>query len=337
VLGVFSSGGFLNKVGVTTQNISGATNATSSLSIDATKFLIQGGDTKNLSLFASGHKYMMEVSSYGGTQHFSDIVLGTTVRKTAAGIAHVFTNKYGIYMVPVKDGVNVTNAYTIYSEGTQDTAYLAGHARIGGNARIAKVGVNINPGSIGTAVFGAQATNSTGAFFRFFNTAGGTRFAFDLVSDDGRFDMFDNNGLPKVRFQGNGLSYINAGNVGINTETPAARLHVSGTGKYDSTLTTAGNRVAIVQVTAALTLNDKQEYVFGDASGGSFNVTLPTASGRDGQRYTIKKTDASANVVTVNTTSSQSIDGNATYALSAQWKLVTVVSNGSNWLIVAQN
>ena len=44
-----------------------------------------------------------------------------------------------------------------------------------------------------------------------------------------------------------------------------------------------------------------------------------------------------ANAVTVGTTSSQTIDGAATYALSAQYKYVKVVSDGSHWIIVGNN
>ena len=45
----------------------------------------------------------------------------------------------------------------------------------------------------------------------------------------------------------------------------------------------------------------------------------------------LKKTDSSANVVTVGTTNSQSIDGAATQALSTQYANIDVVSDGSNW------
>ncbi len=48
------------------------------------------------------------------------------------------------------------------------------------------------------------------------------------------------------------------------------------------------------------------------------------------------KIDASANAVTVNTTSSQTIDGAATKTLGARWSAIVAVSDGANWQIVNQ-
>lgn len=74
-----------------------------------------------------------------------------------------------------------------------------------------------------------------------------------------------------------------------------------------------------------------------NGTGGAFTATLPTAVGKQGKRYTIKRTNSGSNAVTVGTTSSQTIDGSTTYSLSAQWKYVVVESDGSNWEIVGNN
>jgi len=58
---------------------------------------------------------------------------------------------------------------------------------------------------------------------------------------------------------------------------------------------------------------------------------------KDGQTFTIKKIDASGNAVTLGTTSSQTIDGSTTFSLPTQYKYVTVVSDGANWIIVGGN
>jgi hypothetical protein len=127
------------------------------------------------------------------------------------------------------------------------------------------------------------------------------------------------------------------GAVGINVTSPAAKFHVNGTGRFDSTLTTTGVKAGYRNVTSGVTLTELDEYVFGNATSTSFNITLPTAVGADGQRYTIKKIDASANSVSVITSSSQTIDGASSVSLSSQWDYVTVIANGGNWLIVARN
>lgn len=71
-----------------------------------------------------------------------------------------------------------------------------------------------------------------------------------------------------------------------------------------------------------------------DATSAGFTATLPTAVGHEGQTYTFKKIDSSANVVTIATTSSQTIDGVTTQALSTQYESITLVSNNANWFII---
>lgn len=67
-------------------------------------------------------------------------------------------------------------------------------------------------------------------------------------------------------------------------------------------------------------------------SGSAFTATLPTASGVTGKQYTIKKTDSTlANIITIATTSSQTIDGSTTTTLNTQYESITVISDGSNW------
>lgn len=86
--------------------------------------------------------------------------------------------------------------------------------------------------------------------------------------------------------------------------------------------------------TAAYTITSSDFIVFASAASGAYSVTLPTAVGASGKNYIIKKIDNSANVVTVATTSSQTIDGQPNYLLSLQWNGVNVVSDGVNWLIL---
>lgn len=74
-----------------------------------------------------------------------------------------------------------------------------------------------------------------------------------------------------------------------------------------------------------------------DASSGALIVTLPTAVGVTGKEYTIRRIDilASSNLVTVATTSSQTISLCANYYL---WpgEFVTVRSDGANWEVIAE-
>ena len=82
-------------------------------------------------------------------------------------------------------------------------------------------------------------------------------------------------------------------------------------------------------VTSATTLNHNHYYV--SASGSStYAVTLPTAVGVQGRVYIIKSNMNSGVLLTVNTTSSQTIDGSASITLS-RYSALHVISNGTNW------
>lgn len=72
--------------------------------------------------------------------------------------------------------------------------------------------------------------------------------------------------------------------------------------------------------------------VKGDTTSTAFTVTLPTAVGVSGKAYIVK--NVGAKVLTIATTSAQTIDGTTTYGLKIQYTSVTVASDGANWLII---
>ena len=71
-------------------------------------------------------------------------------------------------------------------------------------------------------------------------------------------------------------------------------------------------------------------------------VTLPTASGIAGKIYWVKNvTTADGRNITVNTTGSETIDGNASITVgpmsTAFGTSYTLASNGTNWFILSQH
>lgn len=107
-------------------------------------------------------------------------------------------------------------------------------------------------------------------------------------------------------------------------------------GNLTLTNTTAnGVSLAYVAKTSGYTATSTDYTIAGNASTAAFSVTLPTSVGITGKVYVVKKVDSSANAVTVATTSSQTIDGATTKALSTQYDAITVQSDGANWIIIA--
>lgn len=110
--------------------------------------------------------------------------------------------------------------------------------------------------------------------------------------------------------------------IGIGTASPNSTLHANGS--FSTAFATKG-------INYTLTLTDNCVV----ATTAGITITLPSAAMITGRNYTIKNTSTGS--VTVVTTGGQYIDGLTTYTLSAQYNYVTVISNGSKWLIIGQN
>ena len=83
---------------------------------------------------------------------------------------------------------------------------------------------------------------------------------------------------------------------------------------------------------ASLTAVDGINVQLVNATSGAVTITLPTAVNNNAS-FIIKKTDSSANVVTIDGASSETIDGDLTYKLNDQYNYVEIVSNGTNWVV----
>jgi hypothetical protein len=72
-----------------------------------------------------------------------------------------------------------------------------------------------------------------------------------------------------------------------------------------------------------------------DCTTGNKAVALPEYSSIiKGQVFVIKKTDATANTVTISTSGSETIDGAATKVLTAQYQYIWIMADGTNWSVI---
>lgn len=88
-------------------------------------------------------------------------------------------------------------------------------------------------------------------------------------------------------------------------------------------------------VTSSNTLSWPDGTILVNSNSGALTITLPLANDYTEYIIRVKKTDSSANVVTIDGNGSETIDGAANTTLSAQYDAVTIVSDGSNWHILS--
>jgi hypothetical protein len=118
------------------------------------------------------------------------------------------------------------------------------------------------------------------------------------------------------------------GNTMVNTTTDNGvdELQVQGS------ISGIGFKQAYVTKTGAYTATN-DDYVI-DCTSGTFTVTLPASSGRTGRILIIK--NSGAGTITVDGNGAETIDGAATYSLAVQYATVQIMSDGTNWKIIAK-
>ncbi len=111
-------------------------------------------------------------------------------------------------------------------------------------------------------------------------------------------------------------------------------IYAAGSAEIDGETFMDGNTSCSISAISASANAGTATFIIVDATSGAVTVTLPTASGKAGRMYTIKKIDASANVVTIDGNGAETVDGAANAQLAAQYDVVRVICNGSTWWIV---
>jgi len=95
----------------------------------------------------------------------------------------------------------------------------------------------------------------------------------------------------------------------------------------EETVTTSSNLTTSGQTT-----------VFADVSAGTLTVTLSSSDAPDGRKIRVvdKTGNASNNTITVNTESTETINGQSNAVINNNFEGLTCQSDGSNWFIVSR-
>ena len=114
--------------------------------------------------------------------------------------------------------------------------------------------------------------------------------------------------------------------IGIGTSSPTSMLDVRGSlsapGRSFSTATSISTT----------------DYALNFSGSTATAATLPDATGCSGRMYVIKNGSATSPtpVLTVNTTASQTIDGQSSWILDEPNEVICLASNGTNWIVYQQ-
>jgi hypothetical protein len=139
-----------------------------------------------------------------------------------------------------------------------------------------------------------------------------------------------NGGIGNTYIYDKGYVINGAGSAALMVNTTSDngvdRLQVNGS------ISGIGFKQAYVTKTGAYTATDA-DYVI-DCTSGTFTVTLPASSGRTGRILIIK--NSGAGTITVDGNGAETIDGAATYSLAVQYATIQIISDGTNWKIIAK-
>ncbi len=96
----------------------------------------------------------------------------------------------------------------------------------------------------------------------------------------------------------------------------------------------SGTFPAPTSITANYTALSSDYLILANAASGAITIALPTAVGISGKEYLVKKTDSSTNLVTIDPSGTQTVDGLLTVSTDFVNDVAAIQSDGANWRIV---
>lgn len=234
------------------------------------------------------------------------------------GISSDFTND-GDYSLAIGRGINIVSPAT-YSGAIGTIININGTNQFGAGSVVTVEGSN--GVGLGTGIDSkAYSEIALGTF----NTNGAASSASSYSVNDRAFVIGIGSGSGS---RADGLVVQRSGEVTFDSLTNT--LIESGPNTVAITKDYLNQRIsAFRQESSAYTVLTTDRII--ECTTGTFTVDLYTASGNAGRQVTIK--NSGAGVITVDAVFSETIDGNLTATLN-QYDSLTVVSNGTNWIII---
>lgn len=232
-------------------------------------------------------------------------------------------------LVGTSDSQTLTNKTIVAANNTVTTASSGNLAATELNAALAELQSDIDTRAL-DADLDAHTGDTSDAHdaSAISVTPAGNLLATDVQSalEELDSDLDDHITNPTDAHDASAVSYDN-GTSGLTAdEVQSAIDEVAG-------LVGGGGSLPVTTKTTTYSITALDAIILCDTSSAGFTVTLPTAVGNTGKEFHIYKISSDANILTVDTTSSQTMNGFLTWTLAGQYSRFILFSDGSNWIV----
>ena len=253
----------------------------------------------------------------GAVPNTVNIIAGTGLSGGGALTGNVTINNAGVLDFNGRTGnVSLSNTDVITALG-----YTPGTSNTSGTVTSITAGTGLNGGTITTngTISLANTTVTAGTY----GSASGVPQI--VVDAQGRITSASN------------VAIGGASTVVTNVVTILSGSLLSWTNNSVAVITWENNSLQTIGWTSGTYfITNNNATILANCSAEPLSTQLPAAGTVTGQQFIIKKIDSSGNAATVSTTSSETIDGATTYALSAQYRSVTLQSDGASYWITSK-
>ena len=162
--------------------------------------------------------------------------------------------------------------------------------------------------------------------------AAGAGLIVDIASGDMTF-LYQANGenVGGVDASASGDIFVASGSAGL-IDVQAAAFYGDGSNLTNVNASGLEETVQTVSSTGTISLASGLQ-ILADASGGSITLTLPSAGSVEGKMLKIKRSEGSANTVTIDT-SAGTIDGESSIILESAFAGVSIISDGTDYYVM---
>lgn len=268
----------------------------------------------NYADWTSTVKHIVKNNGLSGT-----ITKGTAVYVTSSDGANILVGRASNTSEATSSKTMGLMQSNITTTGSTQTGFVITEGLLGGlNTAIATAGDPVWLGVNGALIYGLANKPYAPAHLVFIG----------IVTK-----VSSGNGEIFVKIQ-NGFELNEIHDVDLKTTVPSngeVLTYESSTGLWKNKPASGGFAKSInsVSINTAAGSTASTDYFY--FASGTINITLPTAVGNN-NTYVIK--NVGTGIVTIDTTSSQTIDGSLTAPLRVQYLSLTIISDGANWNII---